>query len=569
MSERISVNHTTNIGGGVKIKKRPRINTEEEVVCISSSVDRQLGSTKHIFENGQVDSEGVGVGQYFSSGLNNHNVEESQRKSEARVNPINSDGVRVDGDEGGGGGVSTRIYSRSYKSPRKEEVSPRPFDFFGQQIIMERERLIKSRGTYGPNVLLRAGGYEVMIDREHKKVIRKRRFPKHQVDQKIDQSVKLQFRSDGEFDQDFIRKIKELEGLPVLENGSIPLSVWKVPEPLGFFAAQSKANSKATSTSEAKVDGVSSSDDGAKGSEPLNFDDPMQSGYYAPLQGLVPSSTEAAKMTKAQKREYRRKLAALAESYWSTKPAAHSLNSSSSASTIDSVLDSTSVSPVDSTDVIIVDTFEDSSPVFAPVSTSASTSFSSAEFVKKSSTSELLKSSKSSMTSIKIDTSLKTTTKIDTSIPLLPLVGSTVRKLQNEQERLLEEAAASFAEQLKNDRLRREAINNSTSVNSNPISSCDGWIDEQQLTREVAIATASQTANPRSVLGLGSKTVLDSVMLRKRYYFLAKLLHPDKFRAEKDAEGSSGNASDIVIEKAIGAFKAVSLAYETLSKETR
>jgi hypothetical protein len=201
-----------------------------------------------------------------------------------------------------------------------------------------------------------------------------------------------------------------------------------------------------------------------------------------------------------------------------------------------------------------------SAPVSAPVSTSASASLSSAEFLKKSSTSELLKSSKSSISSIKIDA----------SIPL-PLAGSTVRKLQNEQERLLEEAAASFAEQLKNDRLRREAINNSnsTSVNSNPTSSGDGWIDEQQLTREVAIATASQTANPRSVLGLGSKTVLDSVMLRKRYYFLAKLLHPDKVRAEKDAEGSSGNASDIVIEKAIGAFKAVSLAYETLSKETR
>jgi len=520
MSEKLSVNHTTNIGGGVKIKKRPRVvennneainldpSSQEDVVCISSS---------------------------------SSNV----------------------------GGVSTRVPSRSYKSQRKEEVAPRPFDFFGQQIILERERLIKSRGTYGPNVLLRTGGYEVMIDREHKKVIRKRRCSRHQVDQKIDQSVKLQFRSDGEFDQDFIRKIKELEGLPVLENGSIPLSVWKVPEPLGFFAAQSKANSKAASTSEDKVDGVSSSDDGAKESEPLNFDDPMQSGYYAPLQGLVPSSTEAAKMTKAQKREYRRKLAALAESYWSTKPAAHSLNSSSSTSTIDSVLDSTSVSPVDSTEVIVLDTFEDSSPVsapvsapvYVPVSTSASTSLSSAEFVKKSSTSELLKSSKSSISATKIDTS--------SSLPSAPPATSTVRKLQNEQERLLEEAAASFAEQLKNDRLRREAINKSTSTNSNPTPSSDGWIDEQQLTRDVAIATASQTANPRSVLGLGSKAILDSVMLRKRYYFLAKLLHPDKVRAEKDAEGSSGNPSDFVIEKAIGAFKAVSLAYETLSKETR
>jgi hypothetical protein len=109
MSEKISVNHTTNIGGGVKIKKRPRVDTEviildpsfqEEVVCISSSVDRQFGSTKQVFENGLVNIEGVGAGQYFSSGLNNHNVEESQRKSEASVNPINSDGVRVDGDEG-------------------------------------------------------------------------------------------------------------------------------------------------------------------------------------------------------------------------------------------------------------------------------------------------------------------------------------------------------------------------------------------------------------------------------------------------------------------------------------
>jgi hypothetical protein len=87
MSEKISVNHTTNIGGGVKIKKRPRVDTEviildpssqEEVVCISSSVDRQFGSTKQVFENGLVNIEGVGAGQYFSSGLNNHNDEESQ-----------------------------------------------------------------------------------------------------------------------------------------------------------------------------------------------------------------------------------------------------------------------------------------------------------------------------------------------------------------------------------------------------------------------------------------------------------------------------------------------------------
>ena len=51
-------------------------------------------------------------------------------------------------------------------------------------------------------------------------------------------------------------------------------------------------------------------------------------------------------------------------------------------------------------------------------------------------------------------------------------------------------------------------------------------------------------------------------------YFLAKLLHPDQVRAEKDAEGGSANASSAVIEKAINAFKAVSLAYETILKET-
>jgi hypothetical protein len=379
----------------------------------------------------------------------------------------------------------------------------------------ERERLIRSRGTYGTSLRLRSAGYEVEFDNEHK-VVKKHKFPLS----KMNRSVKLKFRSDGEFDHEFIRKIKELEGLPVLESGSIPVSVWKVPEPLGFFAAQSGSKGLSASTSEAKVDGVTSSDDGAKGSEPLNFDDPMQSGYYAPLQGLVPSSAEASKMTKAQKKEYRKKLAALAESYWSSKPAMHSSSAASS---------STSASD--------------------PVTSS---------------------SSSSSTSSLKGSVPLRAKTEAS-----LPPAGSTVRRLQSEQERLLEEAAASFAEQLKNDRLRRSAMNSSSSSSSSGTSAAhnlthvlgDGWIEEQQLTREVAIATAAQSANPRGILGLGSKMAIETGMLRKRYYFLAKLLHPDKVRAEKDAEGGSANASSAVIEKAINAFKAVSLAYETLLKE--
>jgi hypothetical protein len=116
-------------------------------------------------------------------------------------------------------------------------------------------------------------------------------------------------------------------------------------------------------------------------------------------------------------------------------------------------------------------------------------------------------------------------------------------------------------------------MNNSSNNNGSSSNGCqtgEGWIDEQQLTREVAIATAAQSTNPRCILGLGSKFVIETGILRKRYYFLAKLLHPDKVRSEKDAEdaeGSSANASSAIIEKAIGAFKAVSLAYETLLKE--
>ena len=383
--------------------------------------------------------------------------------------------------------------------------------------MVERERLIRSRGTYGTSLRLRSAGYEVEFDNEHK-VVKKHKFPLSEMNR----SVKLKFRSDGEFDHEFIRKIKELEGLPVLESGSIPVSVWKVPEPLGFFAAQSGSKGLTASTSEVKVDGVTSSDDGAKGSEPQNFDDPMQSGYYAPLQGLVPSSAEASKMTKAQKKDYRKKLAALAESYWSSKPAMHSSSAASS---------STSASD--------------------PVTSS---------------------SSSSSTSSLKGSVPLRA--KIEAS---LPPAGSTVRRLQSEQERLLEEAAASFAEQLKNDRLRRSAMNSSSSSSSSSGTLAahnlthmqgDGWIEEQHLTREVAIATAAQSASPRGILGLGSKMAIETGMLRKRYYFLAKLLHPDKVRAEKDAEGGSANASSAVIEKAINAFKAVSLAYETILKET-
>jgi hypothetical protein len=199
-----------------KSKKRPRVVqnvSKQEVIVLDSSPSPSSQDEVIFISSSSSSSSDHNRGS--SSNAEFDVIDDDDENDDVEViddNDVEIEGVVVQSSIGDGND-DMRKKRRSSAHPKagegQLERGPKNLDFFGQQRLLERERLIRSRGTYGTSLRVRSAGYEVEFDDEHK-VVKKHKFPLSNMDR----SVKLKFRSDGEFDHDFIRKIKELEGLP-------------------------------------------------------------------------------------------------------------------------------------------------------------------------------------------------------------------------------------------------------------------------------------------------------------------------------------------------------------------